>query len=90
MEDQMMLHSTNEEVTTPPTTSNINEVYVDDFCCGKNNLDPTNLRHTSRALLHGIHTIFPPTTITKLSNFISHAMKKVEALFMWCTIYKIT
>ena len=78
MEDQMMLNTTNEKAPTPPTTSNINEVYVDDFCCGTNNLDPTNLRHTSRAILHGIHTIFPPTKITNHKGGDPISEKKMD------------
>jgi hypothetical protein len=64
MEYQMMEQIPNKEITPPPITSNINEVYVDDFCCGTNNLTPSYLKHSSRAILHGIHSVFPPTSIT--------------------------
>ena len=78
MEDQMMQLTTNAEVDIPPSTSNINEVYVDDFCCGTNNLEPTNLRNTSRAILHGIHSVFPPTNITKHTGGDPISEKKMD------------
>ena len=36
------------------------EVYVDDFFAATNDRSTAHLRHLSRALLHGIHAIFPP------------------------------
>jgi len=38
---------------------NMLEVCVDDFCTMVQTTDVDKLRHISRALLHGIHTIFP-------------------------------
>lgn len=32
--------------------------------CGSNSPTPANLRRISRAMLHGIHTIFPPPAVT--------------------------
>ena len=40
------------------------EVFVDDFIGLIQCTDETILRHHSRALLHGIHSIFPPTSVT--------------------------
>ena len=40
------------------------EVYVDDFIGITNNLSQENLEKWSRAMLHGIHSIFPPPEIT--------------------------
>jgi hypothetical protein len=78
MEDEMMNKITNQKVIPPPVTSNINEVYVDDFCCGTNNLQPSNLRHNSRSILHGIHSIFPPTNITHHSGGDPISEKKMD------------
>ena len=41
------------------------EVYVDDFIGVTNDIQFTALKHLSRAMLHGIHSIFPPPAITK-------------------------
>ena len=40
------------------------EVYVDDFIQLVQSSDPAVLLHCSRALLHGIHSVFPPPAIT--------------------------
>ena len=37
------------------------EVYVDDFIAGTNNLEVEHLRQLSRAILHGVNSIFPDT-----------------------------
>jgi hypothetical protein len=46
-------------------TTDLIEVYVDDFIGGTNQLDTKHLTQLSRAILHGIHSVFPPTDITK-------------------------
>ena len=40
------------------------EVYVDDFIQLAQTQDPTVLRHCTRALMHGIHSVFPPPAIS--------------------------
>ncbi len=40
------------------------EVYVDDFIQLVQSRDPQVLRHCSRAVLHGVHSVFPSTNIT--------------------------
>ena len=40
------------------------KVYVDDFIGATNDLSFHNLQHMSRAMLHGIHSIFPPPKVT--------------------------
>ena len=39
-------------------------VYVDDFIQMAQTKDEETLRHLSRALLHGIHSVFPPPDVT--------------------------
>ena len=78
MEDKMMELTSNKIQQIPPKISNITEVYVDDFCCGTNNLHPTHLRQTSRAILHGIHSIFPPTSITQHTGGDPISEKKMD------------
>ena len=53
-------HKTQDKITPVDLV----EVYVDDFLGITNNMDPTHLKHFGRALLHGIHSVFPPPTIT--------------------------
>jgi len=43
---------------------NLVEVFVDDFIGATNNSDRTHLQHFSRAMLHGVHSIFPPPAVT--------------------------
>ena len=45
------------------------EVFVDDFIGATNNLNPSHLQQASRAVLHGIHSIFPPPKITGHNGF---------------------
>ena len=40
------------------------EVYVDDFIQLVQSSDPQVLQHGSRAVLHGVYGVFPPTNIT--------------------------
>ncbi len=55
-----------ETISPPPHEElcNILEVYVDDFVAGTNNLSETHLKQLSRAILHGIHSIFPPPEVS--------------------------
>ncbi len=40
------------------------EVYVDDFIAGTNDLSQPNLQQMARAVLHGVHSIFPPPAVS--------------------------
>ena len=40
------------------------EVYVDDYITVTNNASVANIEQASRAMLHGIHSIFPPPSVT--------------------------
>ena len=62
--------------STPLTT--LLEVFVDDFIAGTNNLSEENLRLISRAMLHGIHSVFPPPSVTGHSGGDSVSIKKIE------------
>jgi hypothetical protein len=44
------------------------EVFVDDFIGMTNHISNANLRHLSRAMINGIHSIFPPPEITAHSG----------------------
>ena len=61
-------HIMMEEIcdSRPPAvgSTTLLEIFVDDFIGATNKLHPEHLRHLSRAMLHGIHAIFPPTTTT--------------------------
>ena len=43
---------------------NLVEVFVDDFVGATNNSDRTHLQHFSRAMLYGVHSIFPPPEVS--------------------------
>ena len=51
------------------------EVYVDDFIAMINNVEPDHLRQLSRAMLHGIHAIFPPPEVTGHTGYDPIAYK---------------
>ena len=51
----------------PPSTGEsctLIEVFMDDFIAATNDVDPVHLRHTARAMLHAIHSVFPPPAVT--------------------------
>ena len=50
--------------TTPSTSQTMFEVYVDDFIAATNNITVEHTKKMARAILHGIHAIFPPPTVT--------------------------
>ena len=63
----------------PNTTSvDLIEVFVDDFIAATNAQNLPHVRHISRAMLHGVHTIYPPPQITKHTGADPIARKKLE------------
>ena len=54
------------------------EVFVDDFMGGTNNHQKENLRKISRAMLHGIHTVFPPPAVTGHQGGDPISEKKID------------
>ena len=46
------------------STTALIEVFVDDFIGCVNDITKTKLLQTTRAMLHGIHSVFPPPQIT--------------------------
>ena len=55
------------------------EVYVDDFIQMVQTKDPDTLRHCSRAVLHGIHSVFPPPAVTGHNGADPVSLKKLLA-----------
>ena len=43
---------------------NLVEVFVDDFIAVTNDTSKTHLSHFSKAVLHGVHSVFPPPEVT--------------------------
>ena len=54
------------------------EVYIDDFIAMTNNLHKHNIKHMSRAILHGIHSISPPPNITGHKRGDPISIKKLK------------
>ena len=54
------------------------EVFVDDFIQLAQTNDPEVLLHCSRAILHGIHSVFPPPAITGHSGEEPISIKKLK------------
>ena len=55
------------------------EVYVDDFIQMAQTNDEARLRHCSRAILHAIHSVFPPPEISRHSGEDPISLKKLLA-----------
>ena len=64
----------------PPTAGEISlqEVFVDDFIGVTNNLTLQHLLNVSRAILQGIHSIFPPVEVTQHPGGDSIAENKID------------
>ena len=54
------------------------EVYVDDFIGGTNNLSKPHLQFLSRAMLHGINSIFPKREISRHNGEDPISQKKMD------------
>ena len=63
--------------SAPPNIVELLEVYVDDFFAGTNDLRRSNLIEFTRALLHGIHSCFPPPNISGHSGEDPVSVKKI-------------
>lgn len=66
-EDKMMEDSSHlpmHRLQAAAAYVNLTEVFVDDFIGVTNDTSRNHLTHFSRAMLHGIHSIFPPPSIT--------------------------
>jgi hypothetical protein len=54
------------------------EVYIDDFIQLAQTTDPDKLLHLSRAILHGIHSVFPPPSVTGHDGEDPVSLKKLR------------
>jgi hypothetical protein len=76
--EHYMLNNNIQPQTPPKRPTNITEVYVDDFIAGTNTLNHKHLQGLSRAVLHGIHSIFPPPSISNHCGGDPISEKKME------------
>ena len=75
----MLEHSTTLAcLHTAAFTTNLLEVFVDDFCAMTNNLSTAHLTKFSCALISGIHLVFPPPKITKHAGEDPISQRKLE------------
>ena len=70
----------NQQLTDLQNTITMFEVFVDDFIGCTDNASTTHLLKLSRAMLHGIHSIFPPPEITGHSGGDPISEKKLDQL----------
>ena len=66
-EDEMLANtktSVAQRLLATATFTNLVEVFVDDFIAATNNTDSKHLEHFSRAMLFGVHSVFPPPEIS--------------------------
>jgi hypothetical protein len=77
--EHKMLPAINQQPTKPQKhTTTLIEVFVDDFIGVTNNTSIENLTSISRAMLHGIHSVFPPNEITQHPGGDSIAENKID------------
>ena len=77
-ENKMLENSkTLARLHTAAFTTNLLEVFVDDFCAIANDLSTNNLQKFSRALITGMHSIFPPPEITQHQGEDPMSQKKM-------------
>ena len=80
MPEELWLPATNEMTGRQATQFlQMLEVYVDDYLQLAHTRDPAVLRHCSRALLHGIHSVFPPPAISGHNGGDPASVKKLKA-----------
>ena len=77
MEDKM-LDGAQLRLTAAATFTNLVEVFVDDFIAATNNSTEDHLRHFSRAMLTGVHSIFPPPHVSGHSGEDPVSQKKLR------------
>ena len=84
-----LLHMFLEAAKDPVALAHFFEVYMDDFIAYLQAQSQAQLLHISRALLHAIHDIFPPPTLTgsTMEDPISH--KKLLLDGIWSTTKEI-
>ena len=76
--EHYMLPQTINTHQSPKNVAEALEVFVDDFIGATNDIRQKNLEKYSRAMLHGIHSIFPPDEITQHPGGDSISVKKLK------------
>jgi hypothetical protein len=76
--EQQMFDETYNDSITPQELANLIEVFVDDYIAISNAASKEQLLHISRAMLHGIHSIFPPPDVTGHAGEDPIAQKKMK------------
>ena len=66
-------------MSLPQNFASLIEVYMDDFIIATNNLTTQHLHQLARAILHGIHSIFPPPHITNHCGEDPVSIKKLTS-----------
>ena len=69
---------TDLQETCPQVPVLLLEVFVDDFIGATNEATEESLRHISRCMLHGVHSIFPPSEVTDHGSGDSITEKKLN------------
>jgi hypothetical protein len=67
-----------ENAQAPQDKSTTLEVFVDDFIAATNDLRRKSIRHLSRTMLHGAHSVYPPPTVTKHQGEDPISKRKLE------------
>ena len=84
-EDHLPLHKFESKMipeslteTKPHHPFTILEVFVDDFIAGTNQPEKSHLQTLSQCMLHGVHSIFPPSEVTNHGGGDSVAQEKLN------------
>ena len=78
--EHIMLSNTeaHTRLTAAAACVNLLEVFVDDFMAVTNDRNTSHLEHFSRAMLHGVHSVFPPPEISKHKGEDPISQKKLH------------
>ena len=76
--DERLLQVADMRGNEKTTFLQMSEVYVDDFIQMAQPQDPTILRHCTRAVMHGIHSMFPPPEVLGHSGEDPISQKKLR------------
>lgn len=78
-EHKMLGEQINNEINSSPLLAvNLLEVFVDDFIAMTNNNNYQHLQHFSRAIIHGVHSIFPPPHVSGHNGFDPVSKQKLD------------
>ena len=76
--ESYMIPALKSSTPAPSHATDLIEIFMDDYIGVTNNLDHDHLSFFSRCMLHGIHSVFPPSEVTTHGGDDSVAENKLK------------